>query len=224
MPENAPSEDRKCWQRIELGIHGLKSWGRNWARKVRETRSSGGLQGHEGGRTTHFRASGKRDWPPTSPWPRFSRSTHRPMPPAGNWLCFACSIPPLFVLSHSLPMVNTMGKLALFWHFSITVVSASSISLATGHCSRATDHHSPHATSSSSLATVLPPSASPAGSGRAQTLPYRLLPSTAGLATTERGPISTIGPSLYYPGTEEAHTNPTRQRGECLRALAGASG
>ena len=24
---NAPSEDRKCWQRIELGIHGLKSWG-----------------------------------------------------------------------------------------------------------------------------------------------------------------------------------------------------
>jgi len=29
---------------------------------------------------------------------------------------------------------------------------------------------------------------------------------------------------VYYPGTEEAHTNPTRQRGECLRALAGASG
>jgi len=28
----------------------------------------------------------------------------------------------------------------------------------------------------------------------------------------------------YYPGTEEAHTNPTRQRGEYLRALAGASG
>ena len=28
----------------------------------------------------------------------------------------------------------------------------------------------------------------------------------------------------YYPGTEEAHTNPTRERGECLRALAGASG
>ncbi len=30
--------------------------------------------------------------------------------------------------------------------------------------------------------------------------------------------------ALYYPGTEEAHTNPTRQRGACLRALAGASG
>ena len=32
------------------------------------------------------------------------------------------------------------------------------------------------------------------------------------------------GGGIYYPGTEEAHTNPTRQRGECLRALAGASG
>ena len=37
---NAPSEDRKCWPRFELGIHGLKSLGRNWSRKVRETRSS----------------------------------------------------------------------------------------------------------------------------------------------------------------------------------------
>ena len=70
------------------------------------------------------------------------------MPPAGNWLRFACSIPPLFVLSHSLPMVNTMGKLALFCAF----LSPSSLPLQfhwlTGHCSRATDHHSPHATSS----------------------------------------------------------------------------
>ena len=31
-------------------------------------------------------------------------------------------------------------------------------------------------------------------------------------------------PHSYYPGTEEAHTNPTCQRGECLRTLAGASG
>ena len=28
----------------------------------------------------------------------------------------------------------------------------------------------------------------------------------------------------YYPGTEEAHTNPTRQRGECRGAPAGPSG
>ena len=37
-------------------------------------------------------------------------------------------------------------------------------------------------------------------------------------------PVKFQGVSNYYPGTEEAHTNPTRQRGECLRALAGASG
>ncbi len=36
------------------------------------------------------------------------------------------------------------------------------------------------------------------------------------------GAVQNLG--IYYPGTEEAHTNPTRQRGECLRALAGASG
>ena len=38
------------------------------------------------------------------------------------------------------------------------------------------------------------------------------------------GPAAAPPGSRYYPGTEEAHTNPTRQRGECLRALAGASG
>src|SRR5271165_2880716 len=42
---NGPSEDRKCWQRVALGIHGLRSWGRNWSRKVRETRSSRGPRG-----------------------------------------------------------------------------------------------------------------------------------------------------------------------------------
>ena len=51
---NRPSEDGKCWQRIELGIHGLKSWGRNWWRKVRETRSPfsdwhGSNAGHSSG-------------------------------------------------------------------------------------------------------------------------------------------------------------------------------
>jgi hypothetical protein len=53
-----------------------------------------------------------------------SRATR--LPPAGNWVRFACQIPPLFVLSHSLPMVNTMGKLALFWRFSITATSLPS--------------------------------------------------------------------------------------------------
>ena len=41
---NGPSEDGKRWQRVGLGIHSLKSWGRKWSRKVRETRSSGSQQ------------------------------------------------------------------------------------------------------------------------------------------------------------------------------------
>jgi hypothetical protein len=40
---NGPSEDSKYWQRVELGIHGLRSWGRNW---------SGGR-----GRTGQYRAT-----------------------------------------------------------------------------------------------------------------------------------------------------------------------
>ena len=39
----------------------------------------------------------------------------RLLPSAGNWVRFSCSIPPLFVLSHSMPMTNTTGKLALFY-------------------------------------------------------------------------------------------------------------
>ncbi len=35
----------RLWQRVELGIHGLKSRGRNWSRKVRETRSSSSQTG-----------------------------------------------------------------------------------------------------------------------------------------------------------------------------------
>jgi len=44
---NGPSEDGKCCQRIGLGIHSLKSWGRNWKRKVREARSSSSRKGPE---------------------------------------------------------------------------------------------------------------------------------------------------------------------------------
>ena len=70
-----------------------------------------------------------------------------PLPSAGNWVCFSCSIPPLFVLSHSLPMINTTGKLASFWRFSLTTGSLPSDSLVgfTGHNSPAT-RHSPLAT------------------------------------------------------------------------------
>ncbi|MGZ3379153.1 MAG: hypothetical protein ACXVBB_02685, partial [Isosphaeraceae bacterium] len=29
--DKMPERGQKRWQRIELGIHGLKSWGRNWS-------------------------------------------------------------------------------------------------------------------------------------------------------------------------------------------------
>jgi len=58
---NAPSEDGKCWQRVELGLHGLRSWGRNWSGKVRETWNSGRLQGHEGGRG-HLLSGARETW------------------------------------------------------------------------------------------------------------------------------------------------------------------
>src|SRR5271157_535210 len=79
---NAPSEDRKCWQRVELGIHGPRSWGRNWSRKVRETQSSGGRQGREASRP-------QRSLPPDIPelssrHPRGSRrSANQVLPAAG---------------------------------------------------------------------------------------------------------------------------------------------
>ena len=87
--------------------------------------------------------------------------------------------------------------------------------LTTGHCSRATGHnspatrhsplatrHSPLATRHSPLATPLPPT----------TLPRWLLPDTdRRIAKTERGPISTSGPSISLcaePGDSCPQINP----------------
>ncbi len=61
---NRPSEDRKCWQRFELRIHGLKSWGRNWWRKVRETRSPFSDSRQE--RPNHLQDKGLGCTPPRS--------------------------------------------------------------------------------------------------------------------------------------------------------------
>ena len=106
------------------------------------------------------------------------------MPPAGNWFRFSCSIPPLFVLSHSLPMINTTGKLASFctflsplapslrihWpQFSAALALALALALATRHSPLATrhsplaTHHSPLATRHSPLATTFLLRPSPVG-------------------------------------------------------------
>ncbi len=87
-----------------------------------------------------------------------------PLPSAGNWVRFSCPIPPLFVLSHSMPMINATGKLASFWHFSLTTGPLPSDSLGTDHWSL--------------FFRPTPAPAPPADSGRAQTLPHWLLPDT----------------------------------------------
>ena len=61
---NGPSEDRKCWQSFELGIHGLKSWGRNRWRKVRETRNPFSDSRQE--RLNHLQDKGLGCTPPRS--------------------------------------------------------------------------------------------------------------------------------------------------------------
>src|SRR5208283_5326839 len=59
---------------------------------------------------------------------------------------FSGSIRPSFVLSHNISMINTTGKLALFWRFSITTSSLSSHDLAAGHWSPSVfTRHSPPA-------------------------------------------------------------------------------
>jgi len=110
-----------------------------------------------------------------------SRATR--LPRAGNWVRFSCSISPLFVLSHNMSMVNTTGKLASFWRFSITAGSLPS----------------------DSLANLLLPHTPPAGTGRARTLPAGYcLPPTVKLSKAERDPISTSGPSILSMSPNQA--------------------
>src|SRR5208283_1451826 len=91
---NGPSEDSKCWQRIELGIHGLKSWDRNWSRKVRETRSSSSHQCSKKNRCRSLRFSIPTIFPASHSLAtgHDSLATGHDLPAAyrsaGNWLRF----------------------------------------------------------------------------------------------------------------------------------------
>ena len=90
---------------------------------------------------------------------------------------FSCSIPPLFVLSHSMPMINTTGKLASFGAFLSPLAPSLRI-------------HWPQFSRHSRLATrhsQLPPT----------TLPRWLLPATnRRIAKDRMGPIWPSGPSI----------------------------
>ena len=99
---------------------------------------------------------------------------------------FSCSIPPSFVLSYNMTTINNTSN----WLCSGAFLSPPASSLQF-HWLLATDHHSPvprctpHAGTSGGQFVREP---SPAGYCH---------PPTAGLTKTERGPISTIGLSLF---------------------------
>jgi len=95
---------------------------------------------------------------------------------------FSCSIPPSFVPSHNMPMINATSNWLRFGVF----LSPAVPSLRT-HWSLTTDYCSPAPRRDQRVQAGHRPS--PAG--------YCLTP-TAELSKTERGPISTIGLSLQY--------------------------
>jgi len=107
--------------------------------------------------------------------------------------------------------INTTSKLASFWRFSITVCSLPSASTVTGHSSPATRHylhiHWPLTSGHCYPATRhdLPAVRQTSGIGLRRPTPAGFcLPQTAGLPKTERGPISTSGPSLFSMSPNQA--------------------
>ena len=132
----------------------------------------------------------RRRWHDRFHWPLFSRSTPHAV---GRELgSFSCSIPPSFVVSHNVPMINTRANwlrfgvflslppLSLQFHWPLFFRHWQLFSDLTPHAPRRTLH------------------ASPAGSGPAQTLPRWQLPDTDSRIGKDRtGPISRSGPSIF---------------------------
>src|SRR5208337_130571 len=102
---NGPSEDRKSWQHIELGIHGLKAGAATGLEKSEKRGVQAAFKVTRAERG-HL-LSGAREvlLAPTSPSPLVSRSTSLA---AGREMgLFSGSIPPWFVLSHNISTINT---------------------------------------------------------------------------------------------------------------------
>ena len=115
-----------------------------------------------------------------------------------------------------MPMINTTGKLASFWRFSVTASSLSSDSLAT--TTGSLPCFSPHASR--------PTLRRPAGSGRARPSPAGYcLPPTAQLPKTERARSRRAAPLFQYvtePGDFYGQNNlflSTRRRSPVDRSL-----
>ena len=108
------------------------------------------------------------------------------MPPAGNWLRFSGSIPPLFVLS---PICQRLTLRANWLRFGAFVTPlAPSLVI---HW----PPFSPHSSRSTPAGSALAAGLFPAGYCQ---------PPTAELTKTERGPISTSGPSIFSMSQKRA--------------------
>jgi len=132
-----PERGQKCWQHLELVIHGLN----RCAVKCLEMSRKRGVQAARNAPDS-LATSLPPDSLTTGHCSAATRHYH-PLPPAGNWVRFSCSIPRLFVLSRNMQMINTTGKLALFWRFSITARSLPSNSLVTILSPHASRRHPP---------------------------------------------------------------------------------
>ena len=133
------------------------------------------------------------------------------------------SIPPSFVLSHYMPMVNTTSNWLCFGAFLSPPVSSLGIHwpLTTDHCSRATGHCS-RATRHSPLPPktiprwLLPDTDRPAG--------YCLTPTAEltkpnGTRSRRAGPLSHYAPNQAIPAEKSIRFFPTRRRPTVDRSL-----
>jgi hypothetical protein len=85
--------------------------GRNWSRKVRATRSSSSQT------AACARRDRKQAFLSTDHCSPATRHHHHPFPPAGNWVRFACLIPPWFVLNCDMAMTKTKANWLRFGAF-----------------------------------------------------------------------------------------------------------
>ncbi len=120
--------------------------------------------------------------------------------PAENWVCFACPIPPRFVLSFDLLTTNTRANWLCFGAFLSPLASLFGFTEDSSQSSRLT----PRATRPT------------AGSGRTQLLPRWLLLATdrriakvrTGPDLDERTPIFTISPNQAIPADKSTYPCP----------------
>jgi len=121
--------------RVELGIHGLKIGAATCLEKSEKRGAQAArLPLVPGGTGASFPISHIKPFARSNA----TESAHLTLacvllPPAGNWVRFACPIPPRFVLNGDLPMTNTTANWLRFGAFRSPPAPPPPASLMTGH-------------------------------------------------------------------------------------------